>query len=98
MKVGNSFSGILAFSFPGAIGLLAGLLAVFPVSSYDTWWILAAGERMLETGTILTTGVGSWTRGQEPYDYHGWGFAVVAAWCHRLAGTWGLIALRSLLA
>ena len=74
------------------------MLAIFPISSYDTWWILAAGERMLETREVLRTGIGSWTRASAPYAYHGWMFAILTAVCHRIAGEWGLILLRSLLA
>jgi hypothetical protein len=48
--------------------------------------------------TVPIHGVGSWTRAGEPYVYHSWGFAVIAASCHRLAGDAGLICLRALLA
>ena len=80
------------------LALLAGTLALFPLSSYDTWWILAAGEHMLQTREILHSGIGSWTRSSTSYVYHGWMFAIFTALSYRILGEWGLILLRSLLA
>jgi hypothetical protein len=79
------------------LGLLAGTLTLFSLSSYDIWiwWILAVGEIMLETGEKLRSGIGSWTRVSTPYVHRGRMFAILTAFSHRLAGEWGLIFLRS---
>lgn len=80
------------------LGTLAATLALFPLSSYDVWWILATGERIIETGALPQTGAGSWTRGQAEYAYHGWAFSLIAAVFYRLGSDWGLIGLRAILA
>jgi hypothetical protein len=83
---------------PIAMALLAAVLAIFPVSSYDVWWILAVGNHVLDGLGIPRTGIGSWTRSSEFYVYHSWGFCVIAAAAHRIGGLSGLIVLRMILA
>ncbi|MBN1264546.1 MAG: hypothetical protein JXA25_03575 [Anaerolineales bacterium] len=61
----------------------------------DTWWHLAAGERILETGEILRQDPFSLTRAGEAWEYPGW----LAQICMTLVfHVGGLVALNGLTA
>lgn len=84
--------------FAVLLGALAATLALFPLSSYDVWWILATGNGIIETGALPQTGAGSWTRGHAEYAYHGWAFSLITSVFYQLGGDCGLIGLRAILA
>ena len=55
----------------------------------DTFWHIAAGERMLQTGTILTKDIYSHTALDKPWTAHEWLSEIVMAWLHQYTGITG---------
>ena len=82
------------------VAALAGLLAASVVlfapqvmNDGDTFWHLAAGERMLAGGRMLTADVFSHTRAGAPWVTHEWLSEVVMALGYRAGGWAGLLIL-----
>ena len=82
-------------------------LALFPITSVDSYYHLATGRRILDEGRIPSRGVGSATFGTAPWHDNEWGFQVLAASIGRtdrgadgllrltFAGRVGLVLLRA---
>lgn len=67
--LGNSKSGWL----PAGIGIfLCALLAVYPISDFDTFWHLANGRAMLEQHRIISEEIFSYTANGVPFENHAW--------------------------
>src|SRR6266542_1630341 len=71
-----------------------GLLLVFPLVEYDTFWHLAYGRAMVDARAILEREVLTYTNPGYPFANHSWlaQLALYGAWA--LAGANGLVALR----
>jgi hypothetical protein len=84
---------------PLIVGLLAVvtfLLGCVPIADTDLWWHLKTGEWILDTGQIPYVDLYTFTQPHQPWiDLH-WGFQVVFATVHRLAGISGLVIVNSL--
>lgn len=73
---------------------LAFLLACNEISDYDIWWHLKTGQLIPQRG-IPNTDWYSFTSSDRPWiDVH-WGFQLIAATIHSLAGVPGLVILQA---
>ena len=63
----------------------------------DTWWHLAAGERILQTGKILRQDPFSLTMSGTAWEYPGWLAQVLLAFIYRIGGLVGLNSFGALL-
>lgn len=73
---------------------LAFLLACNEISDYDIWWHLKTGQLIPQRG-IPSTDWYSFTSSDRPWiDVH-WGFQLIAATIHSLAGVPGLVILQA---
>ncbi|MFO0903618.1 MAG: hypothetical protein U0939_11495 [Pirellulales bacterium] len=79
-------------------GLLVGwtfLACLFPLSDFDIWWHLRAGQLILERGVVPTLDWFTYTNSDRPWiDLH-WGFQVLAAWIYGRFGADGLVAAKA---
>lgn len=65
-----------------------------PLPAADTWWLLASGRFLVETGQILAADPFAFTSG--PWFNHEWLFGLGAYWLHQVAGWEGLYGGRTL--
>lgn len=70
--------------------LLAALPSLFPIRTYDTFFHLAAGRQILDTGTVPTADTFSYTFRGQPWHNHSPLFQTVIAAIERGAGFAGL--------
>lgn len=70
------------------------LLCAAPISDFDTFWHLANGRAMVDSGRIVSTELFSYSAAGTPFDNHAWlaQIAMYLAWS--LAGANGVIALK----
>jgi Flp pilus assembly protein TadD len=78
--------------------LLAGLLSLFPVTSFDVWWHLRTGELIVDQASVPTTDPYSFTAAGRPWVTHEWLFEVLLFGLYRLGGVNLLIVVKALLA
>lgn len=94
----TSHLGVLARSFTW-LGVIFGMLAVSAqiLPAADTWWHVAAGERLLEAGRLLHTDPFSFTAGDHPWLNHEWLVEIIFAQVFQTWGLTGLCVLKFLL-
>jgi hypothetical protein len=68
-----------------------------PLPDPDSWWHLATGNLILDTGRIPTSDPFSWTAGGNDWVAHEWGTEIVFALVDRWAGPAGLLVMAGLL-
>jgi hypothetical protein len=68
-----------------------------PLIAFDLWWHLKAGRLILELGAVPRTDPFSFTAYGQPWTYHSWLAGLAFTLVHQVAGTTGLVLLRSLL-
>lgn len=73
-------------------------MALFPVSSYDVWWHLAAGRWIVAHRAVPRADPFSFTAAGHEWIDHEWLFQLAAYGAHGLAGVGGLITLRVVVA
>ncbi|MCX6021324.1 MAG: hypothetical protein NTZ05_06275, partial [Chloroflexi bacterium] len=77
---------------PGALWMtlcIAGVLAAvvsLPIAPADFWWHLAAGERLLDGGGLLTADPYSFTAVGRPFVHQAWLAGLVFAALYRIGG------------
>jgi Flp pilus assembly protein TadD len=79
------------------LALTIGAMAVFPVTCFDVWWHLKAGEYMLTQRAVPTHDIFSYTVPGVIWVSHEWLFEVALFLVYRLAGVTGINLLNSLL-
>jgi hypothetical protein len=75
---------------------LAFLLAVFPVHSYDLYWHMANGREMVQSGSMVTTEVFSYTKEGTRFSNHEWLSQVLFYTVFDALGINGLLFLKAL--
>lgn len=75
----------------------AGLLVVFPVRDYDTFWHLANGRAMVESGRIVSREIFSYTAYGVPFQNHEWLAQIIMYLFYAKGGANGLILYKLLL-
>lgn len=92
--LGNSKSGWL----PAGIGIfLCALLAVYPISDFDTFWHLANGRAMLEQHRIISEEIFSYTANGVPFENHAWLAQIIFYLIIEVFGLQGLTIFKALL-
>ncbi len=76
------------------IALAAWLYAWHPIRCDDQWWHLLTGRYVLEHGSVPETDPFSFTFQGQPWVNWEWLSGVLMASAWKLAGPWGLVALR----
>lgn len=79
-----------------AVWSVAGL-ASWPIIVTDTdlWYHLNAGRYLAEHGVVPSDSFFSFIEPPRPFVDYYWLFQALVYWCHRLAGDYGLVALRA---
>lgn len=93
----------LSRAIVAAAALFAGLYAARPITTWDFWWHVAAGEEILRTRSLPATDSFSHTAGSLPWVNHEWLFDVIVQpiWASR--GGWpirlacGIVAAATIL-
>src|SRR5258706_14758807 len=67
------------------------------LADFDIFLHLAVGDSILDQHQVPRTGWFSATRGDAPWVDNEWGFQVLVAAVHRVAGVKGLVLLKSFL-
>ncbi len=68
------------------------------VSTFDIWWHVATGRRMLESGSLLPTDPFSYTQAGEAWTYKDWGADLLVAVLHDWGGEPALAVMAALCA
>jgi len=79
-------------------GLLAGLLALFPISCLDVWWHLKTGEYILAEQSIPARDIFTYTAWGRTWITHEWLAGVIFFLLHRLGGDNLLVVGKAVLA
>jgi hypothetical protein len=69
---------------------------VKPIEDPDLWWLLRAGQHMVETRTLLRTDPFSYTAAGAHWLNHAWGFELLLYAVYAAAGTTGLILAQAI--
>lgn len=69
--------------------------AALEITSFDTWWHLAAGRHAVEAGTIPMQETFSFTAAGTPWINHEWLFQLLVFAIHSLSGEAGLVIFRT---
>jgi hypothetical protein len=93
----NRWSGRLAALALAAAILVSGLLAFYPIHSFDLWWHLRTGQLILEQGRIPHTDPFSYTASGRPWVTHEWLAEVLFYLLHRTGGANLLVIWKALL-
>jgi hypothetical protein len=83
---------------PVAFLTLVGVVALRAIDDPDFWWLLRAGQYMVETRSFPTTDPFSATAEGAEWLNHAWGFELLVYGAYALAGTTGAILLQGLAA
>lgn len=79
----------------GALFLLIALLAIFPMRDYDTFWYMANGRVLFETGEIVNRELFSYTAFGTPFRNIGWLGQYILYLLFRWGGPSGLIFFKT---
>ncbi len=93
----NRWAGRLAALTLAAAILVSGLLALYPIHSFDLWWHLRTGQLILEQGRIPHTDPFTYTAAGRPWVTHEWLAEVVFYLLHRAGGANLLVIFKALL-
>ncbi len=93
----NRRVGRLASLALAAAILVSGLLALYPVHSFDLWWHLRTGQLILEEGRIPHTDPFTYTAEGRPWVTHEWLAEVLFYGLHRAGGVNLLVIWKALL-
>lgn len=77
--------------------LLAALLVIFPMRDYDTFWYLANGRSLFETGRIVDREIFSYTAFGTPFRNIGWLGQYLMYLVFRLGGPDALIGFKTVM-
>lgn len=77
---------------------LAGMLSLFPITSFDVWWHLRTGDLILATHAVPTSDPFSFTAFGRPWVSHEWLTEVLMALLFRLGGADLLVVTKAVLA
>lgn len=84
--------------YPLALLLIAtAILIFFPVFTFDLYWHMANGRAMLETGTIISTEIFSFTANGTSFNNHEWLSQIIFYLFYLAGGAGGLMGLKMLL-
>ncbi len=75
--------------------LMTASAAALEITSFDTWWHLAAGRYAVESGTIPMQETFSFTAAGTPWINHEWLFQLVVYGIHSITGEAGLVVFRT---
>ena len=78
-----------------ALFLLAAILVIFPMRDYDTFWYLANGRSLFETGKIVDREIFSYTAFGTPFRNIGWLGQYILYLVYRTGGPDALIVFKT---
>ncbi len=73
------------------------VLVIFPLCDYDTFWHVAMGRAMVETGHVVNKEIFSYTSYGTPFSNHEWLAQIILFLFYNQWGTAGLIGLKVIL-
>lgn len=76
------------------LGVVAGLVGLEAIRSWDLWWHMATGREALATGSTLPVDVFSFTRAGVPWVYKDLGADLLFFGAYQVAGELGLALLK----
>lgn len=78
----------LSFTLVGAASIFAAVYAARPITTWDFWWHVRAGEEIVRTGAVPATDPFSHTAGVRPWVNHEWLFDAILYLVWTRIGAW----------